>query len=104
MSLANQTTLRVVLYEGAGSQPLTSDARFDTVSALLEKGFAVTRASGQGQPLANRNAPLLVVGQFEGGQPPALEDSSGQVRIETRDLTGLAQDAVLEMVESVRVA
>lgn len=103
MSLTDQTTLRVVLYEGAGSEPLTSDARFATMSTLLQKGFAVTRANGQGTPVSNRTNSLLVLGQFANGQAPALEDQSGQVRIESRNLTGLSQDAVAQVVESVRV-
>jgi len=102
MSLTDQTTLRVVLYEGAGSEPLTSDARFAAMSMLLQKGFAVTRANGQGTPVSNRTNSLLVLGQFANGQAPALEDQSGQVRIESRDLTGLSQDAVAQVVESVR--
>jgi Pyruvate/2-oxoacid:ferredoxin oxidoreductase delta subunit len=104
MSLANQTTLRVVLYEGTGSQPLSSEDRFATVSGLLEKGFAVTRANGNGQPIGNKRGALLVLGQFEDGQAPALEDNASQVRIETRDVTGLNQAAVVELVESMRLA
>src|SRR5690242_10303167 len=76
MSLNDQTTLRVVLYEGTGSQPLNDDSRFGAVSSLLEKGFAVTRANGQGQPVSNPRGPLLVLGQFSGGQAPLLEDHS----------------------------
>lgn len=102
MSLTDQTTLRVVLYEGEGSEPLTSDARFATMSTLLQKGFAVTRANGQGTPVSNRTNSLLVLGQFANGQAPALEDQSGHVRIESRDLTGLSQEAVAQVVESVR--
>lgn len=102
MSLANQTTLRVVLYEGVGSQPLTSETRFATVSALLEKGFAVSRASGQGAPLSGQQGPLVVLGQFSNRQAPALEDQAGTVQIETRDITDLSRDNVVEAVEGVR--
>src|ERR1041385_4970329 len=49
MSLKDQTTLRIVLYEGAGSERLEAQDRFATVTALLEKGFAVTRAGGARQ-------------------------------------------------------
>ena len=102
MSLANQTTLRVVLYEGAGSQPLTTETRFATVSALLEKGFAVTRASGQGMPVSDQHGPLLVLAQFPDRQVPVLEDSAGRVRIEARDITELAPEGVIEAVETIR--
>lgn len=103
MSLANQSTLHVVLYEGAGSQPLGSEARFAAISALLEKGFAVTRAHVQGRASSTQRGPLLVLGQFAGGQAPALEDHAGQVHIETRDITGWTQERLLETVEEVRV-
>lgn len=102
MSLANQMTLRVVLYEGQGSQALTSESRFAAVTALLEKGFAVTRANGGGHPFSDRKGPLLVLGQFADGRAPALEDKAGQVNIETRDITGLAPEGILEAVEQVR--
>lgn len=102
MSLANQTTLRVVLYEGAGSQPLTTETRFATVSALLEKGFAVTRASGQGMPVSDQHDPLLVLAQFPDRQVPVLEDSAGRVRIEARDITELAPEGVIAAVETIR--
>ena len=48
MSLKDQTTLRIVLYEGDGSQPLAAPDRFAAMTALLEKGFAVTRAAAAG--------------------------------------------------------
>ncbi len=102
MSLANQSTLRVVLYEGLGSQPLAGDARFAAIHGLLEKGFAVTRSSSQGQPASRQQGPLLVLGQFSEGTPPALEDKDGQVRIETRDITGWTQERVVETVEQIR--
>ncbi len=102
MSLTNQTTLRVVLYEGVGSQPLTNEARFATVSALLEKGFAVTRANGQGYPISTQHSPLLVLGQFAGGEAPQLEDNAGRVQIKVHDITGQTQDSVVDKVETTR--
>ena len=102
MSLANQTTLRVILYEGTGSQALTEESRFTAISSLLEKGFAVTRANGGGTPHSIQNGPVVVLGQFAGGQAPILEDNAGQVRIETRDITGLTRERVVETVEQVR--
>jgi Pyruvate/2-oxoacid:ferredoxin oxidoreductase delta subunit len=102
MSLSEQTILRVVLYEGAGSRPLPGEDRYATVSSLLEKGFAVTRANGQGGPVAGHVGPMLVLGQFSDGQAPSFEDAAGSVRIETRDISGLAREAVVESVEAAR--
>ena len=42
--------LRIVLYEGEGSEPLDDQVRLDTLVALLEEGHPVTR------PAANRLA------------------------------------------------
>ena len=64
MSLKDQTTLRIVLYEGAGSQPLATHDRCAALSALLEKGFAVTCANGEGQVAPADRSSLLVLGRF----------------------------------------
>ena len=44
MALANQTTLRIVLYEGNGATALANEERFSVLSALLSQGYAITRA------------------------------------------------------------
>ena len=40
MSLKDQSTLRVVFFEGDGAQPMPAADRFDAMTALLQKGFA----------------------------------------------------------------
>ena len=102
MSLVGQSTLRVVLYEGAGSQPLPTDDCYAAMSALLGRGFAVARANGQGQPLSDCAGPLLVLGRFDAGQAPALEDVAGRVQIQSRDVTGMTPEAMLEAAEAAR--
>ena len=52
MSLKDQTALRIVLYEGSGAQPLEANDRFAAMTGLLEKGFAVTRVTGEGRDIA----------------------------------------------------
>jgi hypothetical protein len=42
---------------------------------------------------------LLVLGAFE-GKAPALEDATGLVSIDTRDITGLDPDAIVALVEN----
>ena len=66
MALTTQSTLRVVLYEGANAQPLEAGDRFAALSALLEKGFAVTRVSG-GRVAPHDRGSMLVLGKFAGG-------------------------------------
>jgi len=69
MPLKTDNTVRVVIYEGSGAQPLEAGRRFNAVSALLEKGFGVTRVTeGARVAPADRSA-MFVLGDF-GGSPP----------------------------------
>ncbi len=102
MSLTSQSTLRVVLYEGAGSQPLAAEDRFAAINALLSQGFAVTRATGQGMPAPASRHQLLVVGQFDGGQAPSAEDAAGETPLRFEDITGLDATGIAAKAETVR--
>src|SRR5438445_7912644 len=101
MSL-KEDTLRIVLYEGEGSQPLETAERFATMAALLEKGFAVTRAGTRAGVAPPDHSPLLVLGRFAGGTPPQALDANGNVPIHFRDITGLDPARLAETVERVR--
>jgi Pyruvate/2-oxoacid:ferredoxin oxidoreductase delta subunit len=94
--------LRVVLYEGAGSVPLSPEARATVMAALLDKGYSVTRAAGGSSAMPHDDRSLLVLGVFPGRQAPALEDVTGTVGIEARDITDLDAEAVLALVERAR--
>ncbi len=102
MSLKDQPTLRVVLYEGKGAQPLETADRFATLTALLEKGFVLTRVVGEGRVAPADRASLLVLGRFDGGPPPLAEDTDGEVSIRFQDIAGFDPNRVAETVESVR--
>src|SRR6185369_16346201 len=70
-------TLRVVLYEGEGTSAVTAEDRFAAMTALLTRGFGVTRA-GSARPVAPADAsPVLVVGRWEGAPPATSETTSG---------------------------
>ena len=95
--------LRVVLYEGTGSIPLSTDARAQVMAALLDKGYAVTRATASGaQGFPHDDRSLLVLGTFPDQTAPELEDVTGNVSIQARDITGLDASAVLALVEHQR--
>ena len=102
MSLKDQTTLRVVLYEGAGAEPLAAADRYAAMSALLEKGYAVTRASGTGTVATADRSSLLVLGRFGDGHPPVAEDGGGETKVRFQDITGWDAPRVAGLVETVR--
>src|SRR5260370_24252019 len=79
--------LRVVLYEGDGARPLEANERFGAITALLERGFAVTRAGNGGRLVPTDRNSLLVLGKFNEGKPPLAEDAAGQVAVRLPDLT-----------------
>ncbi len=101
MSLTSQTTLRVVLYEGTGAEPLDTADRFSTLTALLEHGFAVTRSVPGGQVASHRQGSLLVLGRFNGGQIRP-EGICGETRVAFHDITGLEASRITEIAETNR--
>ena len=94
--------LRVVLYEGAGSIPLTAEARAEVLASLLDKGYTVTRVTpNRGAALDAGDHTLLVLGAFESGAP-RIEDAAARRTVEARDINGLDGPAVLGLVEDFR--
>lgn len=65
--------------------PLTAEERYHTVVALLEKGYAVTRAGGERSVAPDDGAPVAVVGRLNAAESQ-LSDSS-DVRFESLDHT-----------------
>ena len=96
MSKTEGPNLRVVLYEGPGSAPLAAGERFQTVSALLEGGFEVTRPV-RGWEVAGADAsPVLVLGKFEQGLLPSAEG------VCFRDASGLGPEEIVAAAREVR--
>ncbi|WP_395745230.1 ferredoxin family protein [Prosthecobacter sp.] len=93
--------LRVVLYEGSGSIQLPAEARAKVMMALLDKGYTVTRSGQSATTMPHDERSLLVLGLFE-GRAPALEDATGKVAIDTRDITGLEPEAIVALVDKSR--
>lgn len=104
MSLQGQTTLRVVLYEGLGSESLSGTDRFSAMNLLLERGFTVTRAAGNRAVSSADESALLVLGRFADGRVPQGEDTQRKVPVEFRDVTGLDAAGIAAEVETVRAS
>ena len=101
MAIANETTLRIVLYEGEGAASLEASDRSATVGALLYQGYAVTFA-GSGAVAPADDSSLLVLGRFTNGKAPEAEDANGKVNVAFRDITGLEPDGITALVETER--
>lgn len=102
MSLTDQATLRVVLYEGADSQPLDSATRFAALTALLERGFAVTRTVANGRVAPHERGSMLVLGQFAGGGNLEAEGVSEAASVRFQDITGFDTTRIAQFAESTR--
>jgi Pyruvate/2-oxoacid:ferredoxin oxidoreductase delta subunit len=103
MSLKDQSILRIVLYEGDGAQPLEAQDRFAALTALLEKGFAVTRSTAGGRVAPVDRSTLLVLGRFNGGRTPDADGSSNGASIRFQDITGFDTSRISNTVEATRV-
>ena len=79
---------RVVVYEGTGAAPLVAADRAGLFAALLDRGYAVTRA-GAGAADLQAGGAMIVIGCFPDG-PPAVSDASGRCEVTVRDVTGLS--------------
>jgi len=84
--------VRIVLYEGSGSRPLSDEQRFDAMVALLEDGHPVTRPAPGHQVAAQDDSEYLVLGQFD-RLPEASE------RLAFHDISGLGGEDVRGVVQ-----
>jgi Pyruvate/2-oxoacid:ferredoxin oxidoreductase delta subunit len=89
MSLA--PGLRVVLFEGEGTQPLDAADRFAAMSSLLEKGFSVSSETDDRSAIG---VPTVVLGRFGGAAPSE----------HARDIAGLQANEIVNLVETARTA
>ena len=101
MSIKNESTLRIVIYEGDGAQSLENDERFTAIAALLERGYSVTRTTARGNVAPADHTSLLVLGKF-GMATPQAEDVSGHVTVRFQNLDRFDPEHVAETVESER--
>ena len=92
-------TLRVVMYEGAGSRALDEGVRAGALARLLDQGYGVTRVTGGNAAAAPGTGALAVLGRFEAA-PPASGDADGR-RVFFSDVEGLSADEIVARVTSL---
>lgn len=97
MSRLNTAQVRTVLYEGPGSLPIEPQVRSQVITALLDKGFAVTSLRSQAHVDALARDFLLVFGRFA-GPPPQLEATVG---MRFQQIEGMDANAIVEAAEKL---
>ena len=102
MSIRDESTVRVVLYEGEGAAPLEAGDRFAALTALLERGYAVTRSTQHGRVAPQEKGALVVLGRFV--SRPEGEDAAGAVNLRFHDITGRDTAGITALVEQERSA
>ena len=104
MSLHDQATLRVVLYEGRDSTALETEERFAALSALLQRGYSVTRVTGEGRVSPHARGSVMVLGRFSENRPPAADQTTEGNPVRFHDITGVAAAQVADAVDATRDA
>ena len=102
MAIRDESTLRVVLYEGEGATPIEAADRFAAMTALLERGYAVTRTAQNGRVAPQEKGALVVLGKF--ASAPQGEDASGSVNLRFHDITGRDTAGIAALVDQERAA
>jgi Pyruvate/2-oxoacid:ferredoxin oxidoreductase delta subunit len=92
-------TVRIVLYEGSGAEPLAAEERFQTMTALLERGFPVTRAGAERPVAPPDSAHVTVLGRFT---EPLPTDSTDGAHVRWQSLAGLDPVALTEQLDAQR--
>jgi len=100
-TLANPQ-LRVVLYEGAGSQPLADDDRAHILRTLLGQGYGVSCVRAGGSLSAVASGALLVLGRFTEEKPLQADAVGGDVTVYFRDIEGMDCAAIPAVVDGIR--
>ena len=95
-------TMRIVLYEGAGSAGLPDPLRAELMLTLLQRGYSVSCVRNGGTLASLERGSVLVMGRFADKTPPQAMDTSGQISVHFRDIDGMDSAAALALVDAVR--
>jgi Pyruvate/2-oxoacid:ferredoxin oxidoreductase delta subunit len=94
--------LKVILYEGPGTGPMEGPQRREVLSALLDAGYAVSRAKCP-CGIEPDGSPVAILACFQTPPPPMADGQGGAgVRVTVRDVSGRSATETLAMVEEVR--
>ncbi|HEX8311367.1 MAG TPA: ferredoxin family protein, partial [Chthoniobacteraceae bacterium] len=100
MSLRDETTLHIVLQEGATAEPLSAEDRYSTIASLLERGYAVSRRTDSHEAVPGQGSPTLHLGRFT-SEPEGSGVEQGSLK-RSYNIKSLNAAQVADVVESVR--
>lgn len=98
MSALHAPNVRVVLYEGQGSQPLAAEQRAELLDKLLSKGYATTCTRNGGPVTAQPGDLVVVLGRFAEA-PPAIPTEAA---LRFQELGEMTAEAAAQAVDAVR--
>lgn len=102
MSPPSHCRLRILLWEGGENPTTGAPERFAILTALLEKGFAVTRMTDGGGEGAFGDTPLLVLGRFGTAGRESMPGLAGAAQARFLNLEGLGPSNVVRAAEQAR--
>ncbi len=104
MSKLDGIHLRVVLHENTNTNtdPSAADARFETLSALLDGGFDVTSSAADDAVAPRDGEALAVLGRFNGTPPADVADLAGREDVSLLDTAGLPAADIVARVHEAR--
>ncbi|MBI2684687.1 MAG: ferredoxin family protein [Acidobacteria bacterium] len=97
MSRLDGTQIRTVLYEGPGSAPIEPAVRSQIMSALLDKGFAVTALQSSTHLTAAERDVVVILGRFADSPP----DFNNGFTVRFQPIDGIDAPAIVAAVEQL---
>lgn len=92
---------RVVLYEGANAQALSTERRMAILQALLEHGVGVSLVLPKDAVLTLGHRSLIVVGEFAADVPSEIPVPEQGVKILVHNIAGLDVAAIVTLVKQL---
>lgn len=102
MSIRDQTSLLVIVYEGKAAQPLTPTERFDLIAPLLAKGYSVLRTNDDTIAFSPNGRTVMLVGRFDGCHVPRELEAAAGARIHLHNLAEHDAAQVPVAAEAIR--
>lgn len=101
MIARTQSPLRVILYEGPGSNPLDIEEKTGIVRFVLDSGFEISIVGQDGVLALDFADRFLVVGRFTNAHSFPYEDASTRARFYISDLSETNLDQLLEQINRI---